>query len=102
MEGGGPKPNPEAEAAGFERDFLEPGSAALHPDRERNDPRVVMAEFDTRPPEYACQFAARAKHVGLVEDSSPRPPWWIALYEIPTVRRLPGSLATALESLEHD
>ena len=102
LDGGGPMPDPQAEAKRFERDFLAPGRSALDDNRDRNDPRVAMSEFDFRPPDYACQFAQRAKHVGLIEDSTPPPPWWIALHDISTVRRLSGSLANALESFAHE
>ena len=42
-------PDPHAEANRFERDFLAPGRSALDDDRDRNDPRVAMAEFDHSP-----------------------------------------------------
>ena len=102
LEGGGQAPDPEAGRLECRaREFLAPARAALGAEPGVSDPRVSMAESDLRPPDYAGLFAVRAKHVLLVEDESPRPPWWQSLHGVPGVEVLSGSLADAIESFAH-
>ena len=91
-------PDPERSVADFERNFLAPCRAAgtAHPGGV--DPRVAMAEFDPRPPDYAKSYALRAKHILRVGNGAQGPPWWQALGEVSTVETVPGPLGRALEA----
>ncbi|MFP6665372.1 MAG: alpha/beta hydrolase [Deltaproteobacteria bacterium] len=55
--------------AAANRTSADPASAAF-------DPRVVLAEADARPTNYALSFAQRAGTLLLAEDGTTRPPWW--------------------------
>lgn len=60
------------------------------------DPAVRYSELEIRPAWYAKPFAEAAQRIVLVEDEQPRPPWWSALRDVPTVLTHHGELAGAL------
>ncbi len=51
------------------------------------DPHLEFCDQDLRPVDYAVDFAENARRVVLVEDGTPRPPWW------EVARGAPGSEA---------
>ena len=61
--------------------------------------RVVLAEDDVRPKDYAVAFAREANLVLLAEDESPRPPWWMALRAEGRVRALQADRPELLRQL---
>ncbi len=75
IDGGGIEPPHDpakgdlARLATANRTSTDPSSAAC-------DPRVVMADADARPADYARSFALRAGAILLAEDGKARPPWW--------------------------
>ena len=79
LAGGGPWPGGEA----AERLTVLPDEPA--PAAERGDARVRLLERDIRPRDYADAFARAARRVLLLEDGGPRPPWWAAVRECPSV-----------------
>jgi len=86
LDGGGPRP------AG--RVF-----AAVGTDARTHDPMVTSCEIDVRPPDYAHAFGDAARVLFLAEDGGMRPPWWMALREVPNVRRIESERAAAFAAL---
>ena len=60
------------------------------------DPLVRLLEVYVRPVEYAAPFAQAARRLLLVEDGSPRPPWWEAVRRSPAAEAAPSDLRVAL------
>lgn len=50
--------------------------------RQGCDPMVCFLDDDVRPLDYAESFARKAPRLILVEDGTPRPPWWRAAREV--------------------
>jgi len=98
LTGGGGAPPPEDRSQRFEKSFRAPMKRALGDAARGPDPRIEMAEYDPRPPDYAQHFAERAKHVILVGGEGEAAPWWEAVASLEKVERVPGDLATALTS----
>lgn len=72
LDGGGPQPD-------FVRPWLKSLTPADNPPLPPGcDPILRALEFDPRPPEYAARFGTAARRILLLEDGTPRPPWWIA------------------------
>ena len=69
LDGGGPLPDFDAEARSV---------ADLAVPRQGSDPMVAFLEHDVRPVDYAAAFAAGVTLLLLLEDGTPRPPWWNA------------------------
>lgn len=85
--GGGPNPPATPDRSAFERLYSASVSSSAV-ESVTTDPRVVLAEDDVRPEDYAVAFAREANLVLLAEDESPRPPWWMALRAEGRVRTL--------------
>ena len=68
LEGGGAEPR---------FDHVDPGVGADRnvPD-DATDPYVDFCDEYIRPADYAAEFAQSARRLVLVENGSPRPPWW--------------------------
>jgi len=85
LDGGGAEPDfsvPDPPSPGV----AAPASPELR-DASATDPRVESAlEDDVRPTDYAASFAAEARCLVLVEDGTPRPPWWETVRTSPTAR----------------
>lgn len=64
-----------------------------------NGPMMAALGRDTRPIDYAEAFARAARHVLLLEDSDPRPPWWAAARQSPAAEPLTVGLRDALARL---
>ncbi|MDD9934524.1 MAG: hypothetical protein OXT09_13020 [Myxococcales bacterium] len=63
------------------------------------DRATAFSELGVRPPDYSDGFARAAQRVLLIEDDSPRPPWWQSLREVEGVVRHRGPVAEALARL---
>ena len=63
------------------------------------DPLVSFLDYDVRPTDYAESFARSAHTLLLVEDGTPRPPWWQTVAEIGTAQPVSADLASALRRL---
>ena len=63
------------------------------------DPMVELLDLYARPLDYVVPFAGAARRVVLVEDGTPRPPWWEAVRSSPGVEVISGPLETALACL---
>lgn len=64
--------------------------------RQDSDPLLNFLEVDVRPIDYVEPFAHRAQELVLLEDDTPRPPWWNAVRAFPgvhVVRDLAAGLA---------
>ena len=88
-------PGEGLEGGGAEPDFAEPDMpdvpspppARALQSRPSTEPNATLGQtVIVRPPIYAARFAAAARRVLLVEDGTPRPPWWQALAGIPSVQ----------------
>jgi pimeloyl-ACP methyl ester carboxylesterase len=79
LEGAGPLPS-EARGPLFlgEAELLR-AMRAPEPRYVTTDPMVRACASDVRPVDHATAFAARASKLLLLEDGSPRPPWWEAV-----------------------
>jgi pimeloyl-ACP methyl ester carboxylesterase len=72
----------------------------------KTDETALAAQhLHVRPPDYARRFAERARRIVLLEDGTPRPPWWGAVREGGTAETvtggraaLPAALARAREA----
>ena len=73
--------------------------AAVGTDARTHDPMVTSCEIDVRPPDYAHAFGDAARVLFLAEDGGMRPPWWMALREVPNVRRIESERAAAFAAL---
>ena len=63
------------------------------------DPLVHALDRDVRPVDYAEPFARAARRLLLVEDGTPRPPWWEAARGSPSAEVLRADLPAAFERL---
>lgn len=96
--GGGPNPPATPDKSAFERLYSASVSSSAV-ESVTTDPRVVLAEDDVRPEDYAVAFAREANLVLLAEDESPRPPWWMALRAEGRVRALQADRPELLRQL---
>ena len=76
-------PGPGLDGGGAVPDFqARPQSVAeLAVPRDGCDPMVAFLEHDVRPVDYAEAFAGKVRRLILLEDGTPRPPWWEAARE---------------------
>jgi pimeloyl-ACP methyl ester carboxylesterase len=95
LEGGGDEPRFEGSAERFGV-LLERSEQT---EVRGSDPALCFVEADVRPADYATGFAARARRLLVAEDGGPRPPWWTALRDLPSVERVATALPSALERL---
>ncbi|MDG1959762.1 MAG: alpha/beta hydrolase [Candidatus Binatia bacterium] len=96
--GGGDEPSCEPDASKL--DELEQAHADTNtPEEIATDPRVVLAQDDIRPPDYAASFGARSQALLLAEDGKTRPGWWEVLRELPKVHETSIDRAKAFEAL---
>jgi len=72
----------------------QPGGAAVGA-----DPATRSCEVDVRPPDYASAFGAAAQRLLLHEDDGERPPWWVALRDLPGATAVRGDRARAFADL---
>jgi pimeloyl-ACP methyl ester carboxylesterase len=87
-------------APDFDRHVLTLVVPALNdPLPEGCDPHCAALQSDTRPPEYAAQFAAAARRILLLEDGGDRPPWWAAVKAAPCAEAISGDVHSALARL---
>lgn len=97
LAGGGAAPD-------FDADRLELANAARVADVRGGDgaadPRARCLERDVRPPDYARDFAARARRLLFAEDGAARPPWWQAARAGPSAETAPPDLTVSLRQLE--
>ena len=63
------------------------------------DPMVHSLDRDVRPVDYAEPFAHAARRLLLLEDGTPRPPWWEAARRSPSAEVINANLPVALEHL---
>lgn len=63
------------------------------------DPMVHALDRDVRPVDYAEPFARAAHRLLLVEDGTPRPPWWEAARRSPSAEIIHTDIAAALQRL---
>jgi pimeloyl-ACP methyl ester carboxylesterase len=64
-----------------------------------HDPMLRALETDVRPPEYIGSFARTARHLLLVEDGEPRPPWWQTVRGALTAEVVDADIPSALARL---
>jgi len=84
LDGGGAAPDYDGEGRIF---------SEAAPAREGCDPLLHFLERDIRPIDYVEPFAHRAQELVLVEDGTPRPPWWNAVRAFPGVHVVPDLAA---------
>ncbi|MBI4518709.1 MAG: alpha/beta hydrolase [Deltaproteobacteria bacterium] len=65
----------------------------------RHDPLVRALARDVRPPDYAAPFAHAARRLLLLEDGTPRPPWWQAVRQAPGAQTVAADLHLAFTRL---
>ena len=93
LAGGGSEPDSEPDADAFEA-LLAAHRAPLA--EAATDPRVLMADTDIRPTNYAFSFGSRATSLLLGEDETSRPPWWEGLRSLEGVQVVSADLADGL------
>jgi pimeloyl-ACP methyl ester carboxylesterase len=99
LDGGGPLPRYERALPGENNEALRLLDATEATPRPASDPMGRSCEIDTRPPEYARQFADAARRLLLAEDGQQRPPWWEALRSATQAERAPEDFDAALRQL---
>lgn len=87
LAGGGAVPSFDAEFPTLEHPAAAAGAA---------DPMVRLLDVYVRPVEYVAPFARAARRVLLVEDGTPRPPWWEAVRRSPSAEVVPPGFHPAL------
>lgn len=93
LSGGGPEPD-------WDRPVLRGVTPTAHPPLPPGcDPQCCALLADPRPPEYAARFAAAARRLNLLEDDTPRPPWWDAVRASANATVVTGDGAAALDRL---
>ena len=98
LTGGGDEPGSEPDATKL--DQLQQAHANTDTrDEVATDPRVILAQDDIRPTDYARSFGSRSQTLLLAEDGQPRPGWWEALRELPQVRATSIDRAEAFDAL---
>ena len=93
LEGGGPLPDFDREVSTL---VMPEGTPPLPPDC---DPLCGALLWDVRPPDYIALFGRAARRVLLLEDGSPRPPWWERARAFPTARPITGDVGAAFRQL---
>ena len=88
MEGGGQEPALAPNPNSLEKLARASGGTETASDTA-TDPRVILAENDIRPVDYACSFGTRSAGLVLAEDGQHRPGWWESLRTLPTSREVP-------------
>lgn len=88
MAGGGPEPALAPNPNSLEELARASGGTETASDTA-TDPRVILAQNDIRPVDYACSFGTRSAGLVLAEDGHPRPGWWESLRTLPTSRKVP-------------
>jgi pimeloyl-ACP methyl ester carboxylesterase len=89
LEGGGPTPD---------FDGVPRSIGDLATPRQGCDPMVAFLEHDVRPSDYAAAFAAKVERLLLLDDGTPRPPWWNAARGVAGVQTV-GDVADGLAKL---
>jgi len=93
LAGGGPLPN-------WERSIAFALDPARHPPLPPDcDPQCSLLDADPRPPDYAAHFARAARRLLLLEDDTPRQPWWEAVGADVHSTVLSGTLVDAFTAL---
>lgn len=87
MEGGGQEPAVTPNPESLQELARAHGGTETASDTA-TDPRVILAENDIRPVDYACSFGTRSEGLVLAEDGHPRPGWWESLRALPTSREV--------------
>lgn len=87
MEGGGQEPAVTPNPESLQKLARAHGGTETASDTA-TDPRVILAENDIRPVDYACSFGTRSAGLVLAEDGHPRPGWWESLRALPTSREV--------------
>ncbi len=90
LAGGGALPD-------FQREF--PSFTMAEREAGGWDPMVHTLDRDVRPVEYAEPFARAARRLLLVEDGTPRPPWWEAARRSPSAEVIHTDVPAALQYL---
>jgi pimeloyl-ACP methyl ester carboxylesterase len=93
LEGGGALPDFEREFPDVDAWVQEAGAGG------RCDPLVRTLDLMVRPPDYAEAFARAARRLLLVENGTPRPPWWEAAGRSPSAQRFELSVGDAFARL---
>jgi pimeloyl-ACP methyl ester carboxylesterase len=91
LAGGGALPD-------FQREF--PKFSVAKREARACDPMVQALDRDVRPVDYAEPFAHAAHRLLLVEDGTPRPPWWEAARHSPSAAVIRSNVPTALQHLD--
>ena len=81
------------------RHLLQTHKAPGNPEDSPHDPRLLLAQDDTRPVDYARSFGSRSTALLLAEDDSDRPGWWMALRDLPKVKKTSVDQTCALQAL---
>ena len=63
------------------------------------DPALLFCMIDLRPVAYAKSFAEHSSRLVLLEDGSPRPPWWDAIRDTPAATVVRGPMPEAAGAL---
>jgi pimeloyl-ACP methyl ester carboxylesterase len=101
LDGGGPEPLFDVHWRSRIELITYPLARGLQPEPCTDPAALVAGRSDLRPTDYAAAFSAAARRLILLEDGSPRTPWWQTAASSNQAESLAGDLNSALRLVLH-